>query len=216
MTRFLQTAVTIAALSLAAGGARAQTMNDVPFSCSDGRTITVDFSGDAARVTMTMSLDPRPAGSGFLYSGAAGELSGQGDEIRWTGSDSVTCRAVPGGAALVGGRWELLQVTPGGAGSAPVDAVDPARHSLTFLADGGLVLRADCNRGRGTWTAVPEGQGGTLEFGPVAQTMMACAEDQFPQMASALASAAAYRIEDGNLRIEVEGGAAYLFRPTAP
>lgn len=208
--RLLRTAVTLAVLTMTAGGASAQTMSDVPFACSDGRTIIVEFAGETANVTMSMSLTARETGSGFLYGGDAGELRGQGDEIMWSGGDTVTCQAVPGGAALVGGTWELVQRRTE---SGSVDTEDPARHSVTFLADGTLALRADCNPGRGTWSAMPDGRAsGALTLGPVALTRMACAADPFPQMAGDLDGAMSYGVEDGTLQIETQGGAIYLFR----
>ena len=48
---------------------------------------------------------------------------------------------------------------------------NPAAYLLTFRSDGTLDVRADCNRGHGTWThQAPSG----LELGPIAATRMAC------------------------------------------
>ncbi len=50
-------------------------------------------------------------------------------------------------------------------------ADDPAKYTIQFNADGSAVLRADCNRGRGTYTTTPER---ALAFGPMAITRAMC------------------------------------------
>ncbi|MFM9108473.1 MAG: META domain-containing protein, partial [Chloroflexota bacterium] len=50
---------------------------------------------------------------------------------------------------------------------------DPGRYSLTFLPDGTLAIKADCNRGAGTWSVDNE----TVDLEVGALTKMACPED---------------------------------------
>ncbi|ABV94027.1 conserved hypothetical protein [Dinoroseobacter shibae DFL 12 = DSM 16493] len=199
--------VVFIATTFAATTVSAQSMEAVPFTCNDGRSLVAEFGQDSVRVTMEVTLEAQPSGSGFVYSGTPGTLRGQGDEVRWqsTGTDPVICTAVPGGAALVGGVWELVQV-----GEAEIE--ETGHHTIGFLADGGLVLRADCNLGRGTWEAEPEtNSAGALSVGPVALTRMACAADPVPQMAADLSQATSYRVEERTLRIETRAGVTYSF-----
>ena len=201
----------LAAFISLAGAAHAQNMSTVPYTCDDGRSLVVNFEGESAEVTMRMSLDQQRAGSGFLYEGAPGALSGQGDEIMWekAGTGPVTCLAVPGGAALVGGTWTLTRVDD-------IEAETPERHTIAFLGDGTTLLRADCNQGRGTWAATPEtGAMGALALGPVVLTRKACAADPFPRMAADLSDVTAYQVENGTLRLDTRGGRVYIFRASA-
>ena len=70
---------------------------------------------------------------------------------------------------LAGSAWRLLNI------SSMDDRVDlpddPDKYTLEFGADGRASLRADCNRGTGTWEADSAGQ---LEFGPVAAPRAMC------------------------------------------
>ncbi len=213
MTARLFAASAIFAISCASGSAHAQDMRDIPFLCGDGRIITVNFADESARVSMDFSLDQQPSGSGFVYGGPAGTISGQGQMITWepSGTGSVSCSAVPGGAALVGATWQLAHMVSDG--KEPVAATDPTRHTLTFMADGRLLLRAQCNRGQGTWQATPEEPDqGRLELGPVALTRKACASDPFPQMAIDLGQAVVYRVNGDELQLQSDTGASYVFR----
>lgn len=54
------------------------------------------------------------------------------------------------------------------------EAPDPARYTLTLGADGRALVRADCNRGSGTYTL----EDGRLELGAIATTKMMCADAQ--------------------------------------
>ena len=48
---------------------------------------------------------------------------------------------------------------------------DGAKYTLEFGADGSLIARVDCNRGRGTWTSPGPSQ---LTLGPLALTRALC------------------------------------------
>ncbi len=48
---------------------------------------------------------------------------------------------------------------------------DKGKYTLAFAADGGMSVRFNCNRGRGTWKSAAANQ---IEFGPLALTRAMC------------------------------------------
>jgi heat shock protein HslJ len=48
---------------------------------------------------------------------------------------------------------------------------DPSRYTIEFLADGRVMVQADCNRGSGQYT---QGPGAAIAIGPLATTRVAC------------------------------------------
>ena len=69
---------------------------------------------------------------------------------------------------LVGPSWHWV------ATQTPVDLVtpgDPSLYTIQFNADGSANLRADCNRGRGSYATTPDGG---LVLGPAALTRALC------------------------------------------
>ncbi|BBK41869.1 hypothetical protein STVA_18890 [Allostella vacuolata] len=77
--------------------------------------------------------------------------------------------AAPGAAdragSLGGTAWQAIRLSDG---TVPDD---PSRLTVVFGADGRAIVRADCNRGSGTWQSSGPGR---LTFGPVATTKMGC------------------------------------------
>lgn len=81
---------------------------------------------------------------------------GDGEAARVRAPDAVTDRV-----------WQWTgTVTPAGT----VDSPAPDRYTLELAPNGRLLVRADCNRGTGTYRI---GEG-TIAFGPIATTRMAC------------------------------------------
>lgn len=104
------------------------------------------------------------AGLLFGLFGCAREQSGSDAAV--TNADMAT-QSPP---TLVGTRWEWVStVTP----VDRVQAVDPARYTITLDGDGGVTAQFDCNSGRGSYES---GQG-EITFGIFAATRMACPED---------------------------------------
>ena len=98
-------------------------------------------------------------------------------------------------SALVGRTWQLVEIV---SMDDRVDAPDDrALYTVTFMADGSVQIRADCNRGTGAWTSVAPGK---LEFGEIAATQALCLPGslhdrymaQFPWVRS-------YVMKDGHL-----------------
>ena len=70
---------------------------------------------------------------------------------------------------LEGTRWRLVKIMSMDDRTWEPD--DEAGYTLEFGPDGAMSVRADCNRGSGTWTSESPGQ---LRFGVIAATMAAC------------------------------------------
>ncbi|MEW5992150.1 MAG: META domain-containing protein [Chloroflexota bacterium] len=108
---------------------------------------------------------------------------------------------------LLGTRWVVDGIISGDAVSSVPIGVTAA---LTF-SEGNVDVEAGCNRGGGS-VQVDEA-GGTITFGPIALTKMAC---EPPAMAveqaigAVLAGSVAYTIEAGSLTLNAGGGGLLL------
>jgi heat shock protein HslJ len=71
--------------------------------------------------------------------------------------------------ALAGTTWQLVEI------ASMDDRVyapdDRTAYTLSFSPDGAMQIRADCNRGNGSWTSASAGR---LEFGLIAATQALC------------------------------------------
>lgn len=77
--------------------------------------------------------------------------------------------AGPATVDLGGTSWQLVRImSMDDTVHAPDDAL---LYTLAFSADGTMTLRADCNRGSGSWTSESPGQ---LQFGAIAATRAMC------------------------------------------
>jgi heat shock protein HslJ len=80
---------------------------------------------------------------------------------------AVSSTALAG--SLQESAWRLLNI------SSMDDSIDvpddPNKYTLAFGGEGRVAIRADCNRGTGTWTSESNGE---LTFGPIATTRAMC------------------------------------------
>lgn len=77
---------------------------------------------------------------------------------------------------LVGPIWALVRIHwMGGGATVPSQ---PEWYTLKFSADGQVQVRADCNRGHGTWTSAGRHK---LQLGPLALTRAFCGDDPVNQ-----------------------------------
>lgn len=96
---------------------------------------------------------------------------------------------------LTGTSWRLVRIL--GMDDSLAEPEDRSLYTLEFGEDGTVALRADCNRGNGSWTSESARQ---LQFGPIASTRAMCPPGsisdrylgQFERVRS-------YVIRDGNL-----------------
>jgi heat shock protein HslJ len=101
--------------------------------------------------------------------------------------------------ALIGTVWKLQQIQMND-GTLLV-ANPPDNYTAEFLADGSLVVRADCNRGRGEFTVTDERM---LEVSPIATTMAACPDGSISnQFVQALGNSGSFFFQDGDLFVEL-------------
>lgn len=116
-----------------------------------------------------------------------------------TGSETID-------PALVGITWQWVRTEqPDGTF---VEALDPSRYTLTFMADGNVAAQFDCNSGGGSYTV----EGSNLSFGPMVTTLMACAgESQAEIFGEQLAAVTSYAVDGDTLMLTlVDGGTMTL------
>lgn len=113
--------------------------------------------------------------------------------------------------ALTGTPWQLVEIQ-----AMNDEAFQPLSveiYTLDFSADGTLAVRADCNRGAGSF----EQQGSSLEIGNIALTRAMCRPqslaDRFMRELSYVRS---YVIEAGHLYLATEADGAILEFEPAP
>jgi para-nitrobenzyl esterase len=70
---------------------------------------------------------------------------------------------------LAGTSWRLVKIMS--MDDTVLTPDDRALYTLEFKEDGSMSVRADCNRGTGSWTSESEGQ---LQFGLIAATRAMC------------------------------------------
>ena len=70
---------------------------------------------------------------------------------------------------LAGTSWRLVKIM--GMDDSVDEPEDRSLYTLEFGADGRAAMRADCNRGMGSWSSESPGQ---LQFGVIASTMAMC------------------------------------------
>lgn len=108
----------------------------------------------------------------------------------------VTSTALPVGVAEVTWRWESV-VTP----TETVKPEHPDRYTIRFERTGRVALRADCNRGGGSYTLLPDRR---LSLGPIALTRVACPQGSLSdRFARDVGRASSYFVRDGALFLEL-------------
>ena len=109
---------------------------------------------------------------------------------------------------IVGPVWQWQRTQLGGA--PPVVAAAPERYTLSFQGGGRVNVRADCNRGSGSY----EVDNAQMKFGAIALTKMACpAGSQDADFLRMVINATAYAIDRGDLVLTLFDGASMRFRP---
>jgi len=110
---------------------------------------------------------------------------------------------------LVNTRWQLVSVETGD-GQTPTEVDAPRKYTVAFDSDGYAAFRVDCNRGVGSWqAAAPTAPSdvGSMSFGPIALTRMACPDPSLDQQVGAiLAAVHSYRMADGHLSLIGDAG----------
>jgi para-nitrobenzyl esterase len=108
------------------------------------------------------------------------------------------------GNSLEGTTWQLVRFQGGDDRVLAPD--ERAKYTLSFGADGTLVARIDCNRGRGGWKSPEKGR---LELGAMAMTRAMCPPGSIDhEIAKRLPHVRSYVIRDGRLFLSMmaDGG----------
>lgn len=129
---------------------------------------------------------------------------------------SVACAqppAQPAPASLAGTSWQLVKFQGGDDRVAVPD--DRAKYTIAFAADGGVNVRFDCNRGRGSWKSASPGQ---LQFGPMALTRAMCPPGSMhDQLVKHWFYVRSYVVRNGRLHLSLMAdGGIYEFELLAP
>lgn len=99
---------------------------------------------------------------------------------------------------LVGPLWQLTAINKV---DGNITINDPTRYTISFNADGTANLVTDCNVGGATYTT---GDGNLLTITPGISTMAFCGLGSFDQIfLGGLTNAMGYRVEEGNLLIDM-------------
>ena len=96
-------------------------------------------------------------------------------------------------------QWQRTQLADGRS----IVAAAPDRYTLRFEGGGRVLVRADCNRGSGSY----EVNGSSMKVGAVALTRMGCPPGtQDVEFAQSLARVASYAIDGGELALTLADG----------
>lgn len=125
----------------------------------------------------------------------------------------VGCSSESEPLSLGGTSWQLRQIESmdDAQGTTPVE--EPASYTVTFGEDGQASFVIDCNNGTSTWEAAPSGDDGTgtLTFGPIAMTLMACPEPTIDQQVSMMLShVRGYVLNDDGLHMSLQADGGIL------
>ena len=114
---------------------------------------------------------------------------------------------------LAGTAWRLVQIMSMNDQVFTPDEQD--KYTLAFGDDGRLSVRADCNRGQGTWSAKEPSQ---LELGPLAMTRALCPPGSlYDRFVGDLDFIRSYVLKDGHLFLAtMTDGAILEFEPITP
>jgi heat shock protein HslJ len=114
---------------------------------------------------------------------------------------------------LAGTAWRLLNIAEMDDSTDIPD--DPSKYSLAFNPDGTASMRADCNRGNGSWTSESPGQ---LQFGPIAATRAMCPPESLSdKFLAQFEWVRSYVLKDGHLFLAtMADGAIIEFEPLPP
>ncbi|HEY5307932.1 MAG TPA: META domain-containing protein [Casimicrobiaceae bacterium] len=109
---------------------------------------------------------------------------------------------------IVGPIWQWLRTQRAGEPGVAPDA--PDRYTVAFQPGGRVDVRADCNRGSGSY----EVNGADMKLGPVALTKMACPpESKDSVFLRALAQTRTYAFGPEGLVLTLGDGSVMRFRP---
>jgi para-nitrobenzyl esterase len=125
------------------------------------------------------------------------------------GTQPPSQSAAPG---LGGTAWQLVKFQ--GSDDKTLIPDDMTKYTIAFAEDGGLSVRIDCNRGRGTWKSSGPTQ---VQFGLLALTRAMCPPGSLhDQIVKHWEFVRSYILKDGHLFLSLMAdGGIYEFEPIA-
>jgi heat shock protein HslJ len=119
---------------------------------------------------------------------------------------------------LEGTRWRLVDFQSMDDSQGRQAPTDRNRFVITFGADGRAALQVDCNRGSTAWQAEQVGDRGSLTFGPIATTRMACPSPTMaPLIEAQLPYVRSYVLTGGRLHMSLMAdGGILTWEPSPP
>jgi para-nitrobenzyl esterase len=114
--------------------------------------------------------------------------------------------------SLGGTAWQLVKFQ--GSDDTTLMPDDKTKYTIAFANDGGLSVRIDCNRGRGTWKSSGPNQ---LQFGLLALTRAMCPPGSLhDQIVKHWNFVRSYILKDSHLFLSLMAdGGIYEFEPIA-
>jgi para-nitrobenzyl esterase len=114
--------------------------------------------------------------------------------------------------SLGGTAWQLVKFL--GSDDTTLMPDDKTKYTVAFAEDGGLSVRIDCNRGRGTWKSAGPNQ---LQFGQLALTRAMCQPGSLHDLiVNHWEFVRSYILKDGHLFLSLMAdGGIYEFEPIA-
>lgn len=116
------------------------------------------------------------------------------------GSIQIGAPAAPGvSSPITGAEWQWIRLD----GAETIQVNDPTRYTLLFLTDGTFQIRADCNRGSGTYSV--SGSDLQITVGPLTRAI--CPEDSLElEFLDYLGQVVSYNLTGGQLFLNLGGG----------
>lgn len=127
-----------------------------------------------------------------------------------SGADQPSAATGSSPAGLEGTSWRLVEIRSMADAKGAIVPPNPDNYTMRLESGARAIFLLDCNRGRGNWTSAVAGDGsGSISFGPIATTRMACPPPSLgDRLANDLARVRAYRVIDGRLSLSLmaDGG----------
>ncbi len=120
---------------------------------------------------------------------------------------------------MEGTSWQLVSLQSMDDAQGTTSVPDPSKFTVEFGPDGQAFFQIDCNRGKGSYEVEPseDGMSGSVQFGPIATTMMLCPEPSMDQQVSAwLPDVRTYLFKDGQLHLSRFADSGVLTWKPAP
>lgn len=126
-------------------------------------------------------------------------------------SGAIESEEVASLGLLAGTDWRLVEIQSMDDAVGIVRPDDPSMYTMRLNEDGTVIMRLDCNRARGTWSAEPSADvsSGNFSFGPLAATRAVCPPGSLDERVAAQTEyVRSYLLEDGRLYLSLmaDGG----------